>query len=138
VETTPKFVSSVTLPSTPPSTSFEFESFWNPCKNNVEIFSKYLELIPPSSYANLLKNSMTEEMFDSIIEAISLWPIPENIDRTMQTLSNLILVPRIDMILMFLSDKSKKKISQLFEKISNSKKNYSEEQIESLKKQFLS
>ena len=61
----------IEIPKEPPTTAYEFESFWNSCKSDPESFFHYFKMIPPQKYAQIFKSSMNADILSSIISILN-------------------------------------------------------------------
>uniref|UniRef100_A0A7S3GMP7 RNA-polymerase II-associated protein 3-like C-terminal domain-containing protein n=1 Tax=Palpitomonas bilix TaxID=652834 RepID=A0A7S3GMP7_9EUKA len=66
------FTSRTKVPKAAPKSGYEFEKEWKNLKKDSEKFAQYMKMTPPSKYATLLKDKVTEEMMTSMMEALSL------------------------------------------------------------------
>jgi len=99
------------VPETPPSSSFEFERNFINLKGFPELFYKYLQVIPPSSFASIFKSSMSSDIFEMILVTLEKFYAPEERnEEIVEILRGISKVGRFSTLVMFLSRADKQSI----------------------------
>jgi len=108
----------IDIPTKPPKTSYEFETFWNSIKHDSSMVYQYLKVIPPSSYKALFQNSMNSNILRSIITVLTQHYLVDNdFKGIFDVLSNLSTISRFEMTAMFLSKQEREGITELVDKL---------------------
>ncbi|OZJ05727.1 hypothetical protein BZG36_01336 [Bifiguratus adelaidae] len=112
-------LSSTTIPMRVPKTAQDFERDWRTFRSRgSEALYQYLKIIPTATYPILFKSVLEPSYFDQIIKTLKQHYIPnEKPETILNTLTALSTIPRFNMLIMFLEDKQRKDLADLFQSL---------------------
>jgi len=108
------------IPKEAPKTAYEFENYWLSLRKDLPSLAQYFKLISPKSYADLFKESMTEEMLKSIIHLLEQYYLGNEPQYTLEVLQQLPTMKRFDMLLMFMDTEEKQVLLRMLDKLQQS------------------
>ncbi|CAF2578869.1 unnamed protein product [Rotaria sp. Silwood2] len=108
---------SVPIPTTIPTTGFQFKRDWSNLNNQLEQQSIYFNKIPPKSYKTIFSTGLDSSVFSRIL---LLWSNQTNIDEHLiDSMYELHQTPRFDTQLSFLGNDDKKLLKTILQRLQN-------------------
>ncbi|CAF0784426.1 unnamed protein product [Rotaria sordida] len=108
---------SIPIPTTIPSTGFQFKRDWSNLNNQIEQQSIYFNKISPKSYKTIFSTGLDSSVFSRIL---LLWSNQANIDEHLiDSMYELRQTPRFDTQLSFLSNDDKRLLRTILQRLQN-------------------
>jgi hypothetical protein len=126
--------SSVLVPTEPPKTSYEVETFWNSVRSEPLLFGKYLRLLEPAQLGKLFRSPVPADMFSSILQVVELWSESEP-EFSWNFLEQLPHIYRFETNVLFKTQKDKLALNKIFS-VAEEKKLASADKLAALKSKF--
>jgi tetratricopeptide (TPR) repeat protein len=127
----------VELPTVPPKTAFEFERTYHSINGDILKLYEYMKMINPTNIPSIFKESISTDIFSSIIEVLHKCYLADGDTSTaVQILDNLPKVGRFDMMIMFMSDKEKQPLVNIFNDLDKSISGPEKAKLSSLRSKY--
>ncbi|CAF3541444.1 unnamed protein product [Rotaria sp. Silwood1] len=108
---------SVSIPTTVPTTGFQFKRDWSNLNNQLEQQTIYFNKIPPKSYKTIFSTGLDSSVFSKIL---LLWSNQINIDEHLiDSMYELRQTPRFDTQLSFLGNDDKNLLKTILQRLQN-------------------
>eukprot|EP01102_Stenamoeba_stenopodia_P008827 TRINITY_DN2583_c0_g1_i2.p2 TRINITY_DN2583_c0_g1~~TRINITY_DN2583_c0_g1_i2.p2 ORF type:complete len:423 (-),score=115.06 TRINITY_DN2583_c0_g1_i2:26-1294(-) len=106
------------VPTSPPATAYEFETTWRELKSDLSLLHTYIKLIDPKSYAALFKDALSSPILSSFLQVAKRFcDVESDFKGAKDILCGLLEVPRIDVLIMFMSSEEREELDALLDRL---------------------